>query len=131
VTWSDGVVQSGVTVSPATRSVSPSFTTNYTVTALSDATGCTAGTLNGNASVTVCVPAPFQIDSIQFADSDQVVLKWSTVNGNIYQVLSADDLTTGDWVTNATISANGTSASWTNSGVSGVTQRFYRVVNIP
>jgi hypothetical protein len=131
VTWSDGVVQSGVTVSPASRSVSPPVSTNYTVIALSDATGCTAGTLSGNAAVTVCTPAPFQIDSVQFANSDQVVLTWDSVNGNIYQVLSKDDLTIGDWVTNATITANGTSASWTNSGVSGVIQRFYRVVNIP
>ena len=39
LTWSDGVVQSGVTASPATRSVNPTSTTNYTVTALSDANG--------------------------------------------------------------------------------------------
>jgi polygalacturonase len=131
VTWSDGVVQSGVTVSLASRSVSPPSSTNYTVTALSDATGCTVGTLSGNAVVTVCTPTPFQIDSVRFANSDQVVLTWDTVNGNIYQVLSRDDLTTGDWLTNATITATGTSASWTNNGVSGVLQRFYRVVNIP
>jgi hypothetical protein len=131
VTWSDGFVQSGVAVNPASRSVSPPFSTNYTVTALSDANGCTAGTLSGNAVVTVCTPAPFQIDSVQFANSDQVVLTWDTVNGNIYQVLSRDELMTGAWITNATITANGTSASWTNSGVSGVLQRFYRVVNIP
>src|SRR5258708_15450714 len=36
VTWSDGAVQSGLTNSPASRSVSPTSTTNYTVTALSD-----------------------------------------------------------------------------------------------
>jgi polygalacturonase len=131
VTWSDGTVQSGVTTNPATRSVSPPFSTNYTVTALSDATGCGAGALSGSASVTVCTPLPFQINSIEFANSDQVVLTWSAVNGNIYQVLSKGDLTNGSWVTNATITASGTSASWTNSGVSGVMQRFYRVVNIP
>src|SRR5207249_2644020 len=37
VTWSDAVVQTGVVSSPATRSVSPSTTTTYTVTALTDA----------------------------------------------------------------------------------------------
>src|SRR5213079_3649265 len=54
VTWSDSVVQSAVTVSPATRSVSPSSTTTYTVTALSDA-NCTAqaGDRTGSAVVTV------------------------------------------------------------------------------
>ncbi|MBE0542004.1 MAG: hypothetical protein IH623_11500 [Verrucomicrobia bacterium] len=55
VTWSDGVIQNGVT-SPATRLVGPAVTTVYTVTALSDAnTGCTneAGGLTGSATVTL------------------------------------------------------------------------------
>jgi hypothetical protein len=55
VTWSDGVIQNGVT-SPATRLVSPAVTTVYTVTALSDVnTGCTneAGGLTGSATVTL------------------------------------------------------------------------------
>src|SRR6266436_9123515 len=41
VSWSDGSNQIAVATSPATRSVSPSTTTSYTVTALSDA-NCTA-----------------------------------------------------------------------------------------
>ena len=54
VTWSDGVTQDPVDFSPATRSVSPSSTTTYTVIDLSDA-NCTAqaGDLNGSATVTV------------------------------------------------------------------------------
>jgi uncharacterized repeat protein (TIGR03803 family) len=51
VTWSDGVTQTGVSSSPAARSVSPSSTTTYTVTAMSDAE-C-AGTATGSATVTV------------------------------------------------------------------------------
>ncbi len=51
VTWSDGVVQSGVPASPATRSVTPASTTTYTVTAVSDA-NC-SGTASGSAVVTV------------------------------------------------------------------------------
>src|SRR6185369_4985768 len=54
VAWSDGTTQTGVSSSPATRSVSPSSTTTYTVTALTDA-NCTAqaGDRTGSAAVTV------------------------------------------------------------------------------
>ncbi|MES1242226.1 MAG: S8 family serine peptidase [Acidobacteriota bacterium] len=38
LTWSDGFVQSGVSTSPATRSVSPTSTTTYTVTSVSSST---------------------------------------------------------------------------------------------
>ncbi|HYH08508.1 MAG TPA: hypothetical protein VEK11_15740, partial [Thermoanaerobaculia bacterium] len=51
LTWSDGFVQNGVTASPATRIVSPSATTTYSVTAVSDA-HC-AGTATGTAKITV------------------------------------------------------------------------------
>ena len=53
VTWSDSLIQTGVAASPATRSVSPTATTSYTVTAVSDSTGCTPGTFSGTATVTV------------------------------------------------------------------------------
>lgn len=49
--WSDGFVQT-VSASPATRTVSPTTTTVYTVTDLSDAV-CSAGTATGNARVKV------------------------------------------------------------------------------
>jgi hypothetical protein len=56
VHWSDGVTQSGVMASPATRSVSPAASTTYSVTSVSDATGCT-GTASGLADIVV-KPAP-------------------------------------------------------------------------
>ncbi len=43
--------------SPATVSVSPTTTTTYTLTALTDASGCSASNLTGNAVVTVNNPA--------------------------------------------------------------------------
>jgi uncharacterized repeat protein (TIGR03803 family) len=56
LTWSDGVIQSGVTVSPAVRTVSPSLTTTYTLTVFSDASG--PGTASGSALVTAsAIPA--------------------------------------------------------------------------
>ncbi|MCC6129447.1 MAG: immunoglobulin domain-containing protein [Acidobacteria bacterium] len=50
LTWSDGFLQTSAT-SPAVRSVTPAFTTTYTVTALSDST-CT-GSATGSATVTL------------------------------------------------------------------------------
>lgn len=55
ITWSDGFVQNA-DASPAVRSVSPVTTTDYTVTAVSDA-AC-AGTASGSALVTVAAGPP-------------------------------------------------------------------------
>jgi PKD repeat protein len=56
VTWSDGLVQNNVASSPDLRSVSPASTTTYSVTALTDATGCQPAALAGVATVTVQNP---------------------------------------------------------------------------
>lgn len=51
VYWSDGFVQNGVAASPAVRTVSPTITTTYSVTAVAD-TSC-GGSCAGTATVTV------------------------------------------------------------------------------
>jgi hypothetical protein len=51
LTWSDGLVQMGVTANPATRSVNPTTTTTYTLIGLSNAAG--TGSASGQATITV------------------------------------------------------------------------------
>jgi len=130
VTWSDGFVQNAVTSSPATRSVSPPVSTNYTVTALSDSNGCPSASLSGSAPVTVCTPAPFQITSAVFLSPDQFVLTWDSVSNFTYQVQSADSVISNSWITNALVTATGPISSWTNTSVSATPQRFYRILNL-
>jgi uncharacterized repeat protein (TIGR03803 family) len=52
LTWSDGITQTGVGVSPAVHTVSPPATTTYSVTAVAGADGC-PGSATGSATVTV------------------------------------------------------------------------------
>jgi WD40 repeat protein len=53
VKWSDETTPDDVTSSPDTRTVSPATTTTYTVTSLTDSSGCGAGTASGSATVTL------------------------------------------------------------------------------
>jgi hypothetical protein len=59
VTWSDGVITTNSS-SPASRTVSPSSTTTYIVTNLSDAV-CSSGTATGSATVTVNTNVPTSV----------------------------------------------------------------------
>ncbi|KAA0254172.1 MAG: hypothetical protein EDX89_11010 [Acidobacteria bacterium] len=77
LTWSDSVTQTGLTTSPAARTVSPAATTVYTVTAVSDA--YLSGTPSGSATVTV-VASPV-------ITADDSVLPGST--GNLASVPDA------------------------------------------
>ncbi|HXH42113.1 MAG TPA: FG-GAP-like repeat-containing protein, partial [Thermoanaerobaculia bacterium] len=84
VTWSDGVTQSNVAASPATRVVSPANTTTYTVTAVSDSL-CSNGSPSGSAVVTVaCLRAP-AVSSIYPASGSIAGGTPVTIRGTYFQ----------------------------------------------
>jgi len=68
LTWSDGFVQSGVSATPATRSVSPTSATTYTLTGVSS-TGCNQP---GAGSATVSIAAPLSNVTIAVAGSTTI-----------------------------------------------------------
>jgi len=83
VTWSDGFVQSVATNILATRSVSPSVTTTYTVTALADANGpVAAGNLTGSATVTVNPLPTVSVNSPTINAGDSATLTATTSASN-------------------------------------------------
>jgi hypothetical protein len=124
VTWSDSVTQNGVATSPATRSVSPSTTTIYTVTALSDA-NCTAqsGDLTGSAVVTVnaCL-APVTI-----TDVSGTTLSYTGGTGSKFILLKSADVTAAlsSWSREATNTV--TPGSFTIPAVGTGAPVFYAV----
>lgn len=68
LTWSDGLVQSGITSSPATRSVAPTVATTYALTSVSSS-GCNQP---GAGSATVSIAAPLSSVSISVAGSTTI-----------------------------------------------------------
>jgi hypothetical protein len=74
---------------------------------------------------------PFQITSIERLSASSVKLTWQSISNKVYQVRSRDSLSSGGWITNGTVTATGPSASFTNTGLSGIPQRYYQVVQTP
>ncbi len=68
LTWSDGFVQSGVTTNPATRSVSPTTATTYSLTSVSS-TGCNQP---GAGSATIAIAPPLSNVTISVAGSTTI-----------------------------------------------------------
>jgi hypothetical protein len=74
---------------------------------------------------------PFNITTAHPIDANNFRLIWDSLTGQKYRVESKDDLNAASWTSNVTITATGTSTTWTNTGLSAISDRFYRVVNTP
>lgn len=60
-----------------------------------------------------------------FPTSTSFEIGWQSVSGKSYEIQTSNDLIT--WSTVTTIAATSSSTTWTNSGLSGVGKKFYRV----
>jgi hypothetical protein len=118
VTWSDNVVQNIPSGSGATRSVSPAATTTYTVTTVTDASGCPhAG--SGSATVTRNVAA-----SITTQPSNVTTTRNTNVTLSV--VAAGTPPISYQWFNgNGTTIAGATSSSYTTSFSKKGTNTFY------
>lgn len=75
---------------------------------------------------------PPQITGIQVSAVGEVHLTWASVSGSTYQVQSRDTFSGGNWIERASVSATGSSASFTDSTITpGLPSRYYRIVAAP
>ncbi|HSY52636.1 MAG TPA: hypothetical protein VLC46_27800 [Thermoanaerobaculia bacterium] len=108
IVWSDGIhppfTQNGVTQSPWTQTFFPIVNTAYTITSVTDSTGCSRpGT--GSAMVTVI---PIGLRATTNANTLSVTVQWNMVSGaGWYQVERATHIDPlSDWAPIGRVSAN-------------------------
>jgi hypothetical protein len=77
------------------------------------------------------LPAPLSITLADRINADNFRLRWTSYPNFNYQVQSKDDLNASSWTTYDTVTATTHATTWTNTGTTGISQRFYRVVNTP
>jgi YD repeat-containing protein len=122
ITWSDGVPES-VTHSPWTRNVTPTVTTHYTITSVSD--GSCAGSSNGMATVTVqACNASVVVSGNASITAGQTAIITATLSGTNPPTVSAPwSITWSDGVTESA-----TQSTWTRT-VTPLTSTNYSVTS--
>lgn len=70
-------------------------------------------------------PAP--VTTLRDAVTGQFTITWSSANGRSYTIEYRDDLATGSWQPLTSVTATGTSSSYTDTTSTTQPQRFYRV----
>jgi len=85
---------------------------------------------------------PFLITAAGNTTATNFFLTWNSVPGNFYQIQSTTNLTAPIfWITNTSLAASGSSATWTNGNTAGTNvyhpvpgirpQEYYRVLSPP
>jgi YD repeat-containing protein len=102
LTWMPGsVVQDNISSSPASWTVSPQATTTYSLSAVSDASGCVGTPSSNSVTVTVATApaAPTGFYSSKASNnSKDVILRWNVVSGaTSYRIERAPQI--GQWST--------------------------------
>jgi hypothetical protein len=77
------------------------------------------------------LPFNFPITVVDKFNTDSCRLKWNTLAGQNYTVQCKTNLTDPSWTTLQTLTATTTTLTWTNTGLTGIGQLFYRVANTP
>jgi hypothetical protein len=126
ITWSDGQPQSGITQSPFTRTVTPTTTTTYTISSLTDGAGC-SGTPNGSsATVTVAnLQAPTFSATTRTGNSSITDLAWSAVPGAAWYQLEWTNRVTNTW--QAIFGHLTGTTGWIGGGSGAPTTFLYRI----
>ena len=118
VTWSDSVTQSNVLSSPATRTVSPTATTPYTIAVVSDA-NC-VGNSSGSAIVTVNArPTAVVSGGASVCIGNSVTIQAALTGVASWNLTWSDGLT-----------QNGITTNQTSRVVSPTTNTIYSVTNV-
>ncbi len=123
----NGVNIPGATKASYTRNnVQPGDAGNYTVSI----TNVAGSVVSSNAILRIVLPRPL-IQSIEITGTNSVTLTWSAVSNATYQLQYNESLDPSAWSNRgAPVVANASTASATDD-LSGVPQRFYRVVVVP
>ena len=77
------------------------------------------------------LPLNFPITVMDKFNVDSTRLKWNTIANQKYQVQCKTNLTDPAWSPIETLTATTTTITWTNTGLTGIGQRFYRIANTP
>ncbi len=75
------------------------------------------------------LPLNFPITVVDRINSNAMRLKWNTISGQNYQIQYKATVTDPSWTPIETVTATTTTLTWTNTGLTGIGERIYRVVN--